>query len=713
MAIGPMERVPRLASMPGADDSEHDVAVAITIVTYDSPPELLEQCVERVLSSTDPDEVLVVVADTGGAAGRRLSQSGHIDRVEVIDLGSNGGFAAGVDAGFRVGLQRGAEVLVSLNDDVLVEPGWLDPLVAALADDESGRVGAVQPLLVQLGTDPPTVNSAGVEIDRHGAGSDRLRDEPLEHAEPAELEAVTGGAAAWSAAFVREVGPIDRRFFLYYEDVEWCRRGAGLGWSFRLVPASRVLHAGSASTHRLGDSLRRIQERNRLWTVAMHGSAREMFAAWSLSLRRLRHEPRSVHRAALIDGTRGAGRRLVDRLRRRSTTSIEAAPTAVPPAFLRRPVTGVNVLGYHHISSGLGESARTIAACLRAAGVDVVEVDNDHSNSPRRRPARPEPVDRHPITIAVVTAFEWEGLVARTPWLREPGHRLIAYWMWELEEVPASHVAAMRVLDEVWLASSFCRGAYAAVAPGHVPVRKAPYQIEWAAPSGGVVDGWRRRWGDRFTFAVTFDYLSIPERKNPMAAVRAFIELADELGADHEMLLVIKSMNGDQRPDAMAEVLAVVDGRTDIVVVDEHLTDEEHHGLIAAADCLVSPHRSEGFGIQPFIALGLGTPVIATRYGGVLDFLDDSNSLLVDAGRIGVVDGEGIYPVGAEWADIDHRGLVDAMRRVVTDPARRTSLIEAGLATAAAWPDDAELGAMYRALLERAEPRTVEADDIA
>ncbi|MEL6892444.1 MAG: glycosyltransferase, partial [Actinomycetota bacterium] len=201
--------------MPAAEQSTLSIPVgpvriAVVVVTYDAPPQLLEQCVEALLATTDRTTVEVIVVDTGGAAHRRLRDSG--DAVTVLDLGVNAGFAAAVNAGFEVGLDDGAQVLVSLNDDVLVQRGWLEPLVDALAAGSASHLGAVQPLLVQLGSEPAEINSAGVEIDRFGAGSDRLRACPVGDAGPARLDAVTGGAAAWSAAFVRDVGPADERF---------------------------------------------------------------------------------------------------------------------------------------------------------------------------------------------------------------------------------------------------------------------------------------------------------------------------------------------------------------------------------------------------------------------------------------------------------------------------------------------------------------------
>jgi N-acetylglucosaminyl-diphospho-decaprenol L-rhamnosyltransferase len=228
-----------------------------------------------------------------------------------------------MNVGIALGLERGADAIALLNDDVVVDPGWLTPLIEDMqrADD----IGSAQPTLVHStdGRDEPdripAVNSAGVVIDRYGAGSDRLRDHAVAdvQAEAIDIGVFTGGAVVMRRDLFDDVGVFDERFFLYYEDVELARRAARAGWRHRHVPASTVRHVGSATTGRLGDDRRRLQERNRIWSTIMHGSGTEVLSGLGLSIRRLRHQPKAAHRRALIEGMGGAPVRLVDRFRRR------------------------------------------------------------------------------------------------------------------------------------------------------------------------------------------------------------------------------------------------------------------------------------------------------------------------------------------------------------------------------------------------------------
>jgi N-acetylglucosaminyl-diphospho-decaprenol L-rhamnosyltransferase len=281
--------------------------VAVVITTYSAPHEMLERCVRAVLAGGDVSAVIVV--DNGG---RAVLPADLVDHVELIRSERNGGFGAAANIGFRRAAELGATAVALLNDDVVVEAGWLGPLLACL--DNGQRIGAVQPKLLLAGTDPPLVNSVGVRLDRYGAGQDigyRRPDGPS-FAGPTTIDLFTGGAVLFDPAFIAELGGFDERFFMYYEDVDLALRGHERGWTYRCQPASRVWHEGGASA---GDGgLRRFVERNRVWCLFRFGSPRTVVAGLWLSVRRLRHAPRRLHAKALLGGLAVAPRRLRERL---------------------------------------------------------------------------------------------------------------------------------------------------------------------------------------------------------------------------------------------------------------------------------------------------------------------------------------------------------------------------------------------------------------
>lgn len=269
--------------------------IAAVVVTHSAPDATLRSCVDSIRDAGGIDRIIVV--DNGGHAA--LSA----DDVDVIRV-PNRGYGAAANEGFRRASAHDASAIALLNDDIVVRPGWVEPLCAALAHP---KVGAAQPKLLLAGTDPPRVNSLGVAIGRDGAGTD-IGDGTLDVVVggPSEIARFTGGAVMFAPAFLRESGGFDERYFLYYEDADLAARGRALGWSYRLVPSATVDHERGVSTASDSDRTRYLQERNRLWHAFRHCDAATQARAVWLSVRRLRHRPRALHLRALLTGVAGA-----------------------------------------------------------------------------------------------------------------------------------------------------------------------------------------------------------------------------------------------------------------------------------------------------------------------------------------------------------------------------------------------------------------------
>lgn len=283
--------------------------IAAVVVTYAAPPGMLRACIDALRAAGGLDRVVVV--DNGGRAEVAVGDDAGV-HVELLRT-DNRGYGAAANAGFARARELGADRIALLNDDAEVRPGWAEALAAELGDG----VGAAQPVVLVAGTDPAVVNSLGVAIGPDGAGTDVGDGDPAPPTDsPAtDLAVFTGGAVMFTAAFLDATGGFDERWFLYYEDVDLARRGARLGWRYRLVPAAVVSHHRGASTSQLPDRTRFLQERNRVWCAVRHEPAATVARALWLSIRRLRHRPRGVHAKALAAALAGTPRRLWERAR--------------------------------------------------------------------------------------------------------------------------------------------------------------------------------------------------------------------------------------------------------------------------------------------------------------------------------------------------------------------------------------------------------------
>lgn len=186
----------------------------------------------------------VVIADNGLPEGTRseLEETG----AEVVAMGRNLGFGTAVNRAARMAC---TDVLVVLNDDIEPLPGFLDALVAPLAERPDGdRVDMVSGVLLQEDA-PSLIETAGVELDRTLAASDYLHNEPvarLESSLPPPF-GPSGGAAAYRLSVFVEVGGFDESFFAYFEDVDLAIRLRALGGTCELAAHARALHASSGT----------------------------------------------------------------------------------------------------------------------------------------------------------------------------------------------------------------------------------------------------------------------------------------------------------------------------------------------------------------------------------------------------------------------------------------------------------------------------------
>ena len=219
--------------------------VAVVVLTWNAR-ELTLRCLESLTRATYPELTVVVVDNDSGDGSAEAIRAAH-PRVQLVELAENRGFAGGVNAGLDWALARDAAHVLLLNNDATVEPGVVEPLVAAVAD---GSIAAACPQILHEGSG--SIWYAGASYDprrghqgRHtGYGQPAL---PRERA-PYETDRACGGAMLVPRAVIERLGGLDERLFAYAEDVEWSLRARHAGLGILVVPASVVHHRVSASS---------------------------------------------------------------------------------------------------------------------------------------------------------------------------------------------------------------------------------------------------------------------------------------------------------------------------------------------------------------------------------------------------------------------------------------------------------------------------------
>lgn len=217
---------------------------------------LLADCVASIMQSADPFDRDIVVVDNASADDSRAFVAEHYPGVRWIQNASNAGYARAVNQGAEA--SRG-DLLFLLNNDVVLMEDTVAGLVGCLLKHPDA--GAAAPVLVypdgrlQISCrrfpTPAAILLEKLGIKKFGPFR-KLKLTAEEHLKGGKvlqpmMSALMVRRESWEA-----VGPLDERFPIFFNDVDWCFRLFRHGGSIRLCPEIRTVHHEGASVNRLG-----------------------------------------------------------------------------------------------------------------------------------------------------------------------------------------------------------------------------------------------------------------------------------------------------------------------------------------------------------------------------------------------------------------------------------------------------------------------------
>ena len=374
------------------------------------------------------------------------------------------------------------------------------------------------------------------------------------------------------------------------------------------------------------------------------------------------------------------------------------APRQVNARELTSRPFGLNIFGPFAAISGLGTAARNLLAAIRAVGLphDIHPYDVESGQARLSVEQLASPI-RYRVNLVLANADQIRRLVGLYPDGTFDSAYTIAVWAWELAAFRADWQASFALVDEVWTNSQFELRSIASVSP--VPVHLVPLPVFAAAEIER--NAARAAYGlpsHAFIFLLAFDAGSTEQRKNPFVAIEAF---HTAFGRDPSRVLVIKHHGASD--DLSLRLLAARRGAANIYVIGARLSDKDHAALQSACDALVSPHRSEGFGLNLAEQLASGRAVIGTNYSGTCDFLDEDTGFPIAYRLVEVERRTGPYLQHAVWAEPGMTELVLSMRDVAAQAPRSCSRIDNGQQRMADAFSPAAIGAIIRQRLASLE----------
>ncbi len=323
---------------------------------------------------------------------------------------------------------------------------------------------------------------------------------------------------------------------------------------------------------------------------------------------------------------------------------------------------GLNIIGSIKYTFGIAEVTRNFIRKIRESGVPVClfNIESDHHKKIDKEEYRNYIRNIGFVPLYHKNMFFINGNFINSFYNKDPDLFKNKYntgvWWWEFESGLDSYIDGFKYLDEVVVFSDFIKKTLEKLPHGDCKITKLKYPLveNWRILQD--VKETRKKYNikeDDFVFKFNFAYLSSYERKNPSAVLKAFAQAFPD---KKDVKLILKANYCHKFKDKVNKIMNLIDElklNEKVIIINKTISKNELMTLLNSSDCYISLHRGEGLGLGMLEAMALGKPVIASRYGGNLEFMNDENSFLVDCKMVKADDDYWAYKNVKFWADPD------------------------------------------------------------
>ncbi len=272
------------------------ITTYVVVLNYKVKDEVLE-CIKSLTLSLGFDrDFKVLVIDNNSTDGSVEAITKHFPMIPLIKNTNNLGFTGGNNIGIKYALERGADYVLILNPDTIVEKNTVKNL---LEQAQKKSVDILGPKIYFHGSKKIWFAGGIMDLDNI-LGEHRGVDEEDkgQYNKYSETDLVTGAAMLVKKEVFNSIGLFDERYFLYLEDLDFCLRAKKAGFKIGYTPEAIVYHKNARSTG-LGSALQDYYiTRNRLLFAFK-------FLSWHKRLALLKHIIQTLYfstrRLALMD----------------------------------------------------------------------------------------------------------------------------------------------------------------------------------------------------------------------------------------------------------------------------------------------------------------------------------------------------------------------------------------------------------------------------
>lgn len=284
-----------------------DPFVVNTILNTNRRQDTLE-CLDSLNQSSYGNQKTIVL-DNSSTDGSNEAIREQFPGVQIITLVENLGYAGNNNVGIDAALSQGADWVLVLNEDTILDAECHTNLVRV--GKSSGGIGVVGPMVYHH-DEPDIIQSAGGVLNSSWDSLHLAQNEldQGQNTEPHHVDFISGCAIMFSKNALDQVGGFDERFFYYKEETELCFRIRKAGWKIIHVPDAKIWHKGVQLDYNPEPHVTYYSTRNKFLMLAKHDAPYNVWVvSWLQKIRTLlswtlkpKWRSKRAHRNALFRG---------------------------------------------------------------------------------------------------------------------------------------------------------------------------------------------------------------------------------------------------------------------------------------------------------------------------------------------------------------------------------------------------------------------------
>lgn len=249
-------------------------SVSIIILNWNGKEDTIE-CLNSLKHITYPNYAIILV-DNGSTDGSVKCFNELYPEIEIVENKKNLGFAEGNNVAVRTAVKEGTDYILLLNNDTVVDSDFLTELVKVLEKDPT--IGIVGPTVYYY-NEKSRIQSAGGKICWYKGETPHLTDKKnIKINEIRDVDYIVGCALLVKCELFEKVGYLNKNYFAYWEETDWCVRAKRAGYRVVHVPMAKVWHKGGTTTKKTSGFHEYHMTRNMFWFMKTHSTQKQYFS---------------------------------------------------------------------------------------------------------------------------------------------------------------------------------------------------------------------------------------------------------------------------------------------------------------------------------------------------------------------------------------------------------------------------------------------------